>query len=163
MQGQTQFWFQMGVRRRVERELFGLWQKEIFVRDSDFSLNPRKTTDLKANSAATSNCRGVKESGASRAQQQTGQARLLGVTGNTPVMAVTTKQQLVCEGAHIAQEHVERNTAVEVLQLHHVGGMKSTGSTVQGYLSSGTAVDLTWLLVCERCEAAVCYSCTSRT
>ena len=57
----------------------------------------------------------------------------------------------------IAQEHVKRNAAVKVLQLHHVGGMTRTGSTVPGCLSPGTAVDLTWLLVCERCEAAVCY------
>ena len=48
----------------------------------------------------------------------------------------------VCEGASIAQEHVERNTAVKVLQLPHVGGKQSTGSTMQGCLSPGSAVDL---------------------
>ena len=103
MQGQTQFWFQMGVRRRVERVFFGLWQKEIFVRDSDFSLNPRKTTDLKANSTATSNYGGVEESGASRAQQQTGQVRLLGVTGNTPVS--TAVKKWCCSGIHFGERH----------------------------------------------------------
>ena len=61
-------------------------------------------------------------------------------------MAATTSN-FVYESASIAQKHVERNAAVKVLQLHHVGGMKSTGSTVQGCLSPGTTVDLTWLLV----------------
>ena len=171
--------------RRAERELFG--------RDSDFSFNPQKYANFKTNSTAASSYRGVGESGASHAQQQTGQVRLPGVTGNTPVpsavnnngaalastsvnvagrqdsqssssqaMAATTSN-FVHEDANIAQEHVERNAAVKVLQLHHVGGMQSTGSTMQGCLSTGTAVDLTWLLVCVRCEAAVCYSsCTSR-
>ena len=74
-----------------------------------------------------------------------------------------TPNYFVYEDASTAQEHVERNAAVKVLQLHHVGGMKNTGSMMQGCLSDGTAVDLTWLLVvCVRCEAAVCYSCTSR-
>ena len=131
----------------------------------------------------------MEESGASRAQKQTCQVRLPGVTGNTPaptavnnngaalasasvnvmgaqgiplsssqVMAATTRN-FVYEGA---QKHVERNTGVKVLQLHHVGGIKSAGSTVQGCLSPGTAVDLTWLLVCVRYEVAVCSSCTSR-
>ena len=46
-----------------------------------------------------------------------------------------------------------------MLQLHRVGaGMKSTGSTVQGCMSPGTAVDLIWLLVCVRCEVAVSYN-----
>ena len=72
--------------------------------------------------------------------------------------------KFVYAGTSIAQEHVEPKAAVEVLQLHHVGGMKSSGSTVQKRLSPGTttAVDLTWLLVCVRCEAAVCYSVVSR-
>ena len=50
---------------------------------------------------------------------------------------------------------MERDVAVKVLQLHDVGGMQSAGSTVQGCLSPGTAaaVELTWLLVCVRCEA----------
>ena len=169
-------------------------------RFSVFSLNPRKPQitlliilTLKANSTATSNYRGVEESGATPAKQQTGQVRLPGVTGNTPAptaavkyysaalasasanviggqgtlpsssqaMAVTTSN-FVCEAACIAQEYVEQNAEVEVLQLHYVGGMKSTGSTVRGC----NAVHLTWLLVvCVRCEAAVCchiYSCTSR-
>ena len=61
----------------------------------------------------------------------------------------------VYEGASIApQEHVK-----VVLQLHYVGGMQSTGSTVQGCVSPCLpvlhAVDLTWLLVCVRCEAAI--------
>ena len=63
-------------------------------------------------------------------------------------MAATTSY-FVYEGASIAEEHVERDAAVKVLlQLHHVGGMQSTGSMVWGCLSPGTAVDLTWLLVC---------------
>ena len=133
----------------------------------------------------------MKESGASRAQQ-TCHVRLSGVTGNTPppiavnnngaalasasvnVMGgqdtlpsssqamATTTSNFVYEGASIAQEHVERNAAIKVLQAHHVGGIKSTRSTVQGCLSPGAAVDLTWLLVCERCEAAVCYRGTSQ-
>ena len=37
-------------------------------------------------------------------------------------MAATTCN-FVYEGANIAREHVERNAAVKVLQLHHVGGM----------------------------------------
>ena len=49
-------------------------------------------------------------------------------------MADTTSN-FVYEGASIAQEHVERDAAVKVLQLHHVGGMQSTGSTVQGCMS----------------------------
>ena len=52
-------------------------------------------------------------------------------------------------------------TVLKGLQLHHVGGMQSNtglrcrdvGLPVFRY----TAVDLTWLLVCVRCEAAVCY------
>ena len=86
---------------------------------------------------------------------------VMGVQGtmafSRQAMAATTTSYFVYEAASIAQEHVERDTAVEVLQLHHVGGMQSTGSTVQGYLSPGTAVDLTWLLVCVRFEADVCY------
>ena len=130
----------------------------------------------------------MEESGASRAQQQTVQVRLPGVTGNTPAptavnnntggaalasvsvnvmvgqdtqpsssqaMAATISN-FVDEGASVAQEHEEPNAVVKVLQLNHVGGMKSTGSTLQGCLSPGNAVDLTW------CEAAVCLSCTSR-
>ena len=84
---------------------------------------------------------------------------------SSQAMAATTSYYyFVYKGASIAQEHIERDAAVKVLQLHHVGGMKNTGSTVQGCLSPGIAVGLTWLLVCERCEAAVCYSnsCTSR-
>ena len=54
-----------------------------------------------------------------------------------------TASNFVHEGASLAQEHVERDAAVKVLQLHHVGGMKSTRSTVQGCLSPGTVVDLT--------------------
>ena len=73
-----------------------------------------------------------------------------------------TTSNFVYEGTNIAQEHVKREAAVKVLQLHHVGGMKSIVSTMQRCLSPGTRVDLTWLLVCERCEAAVGYSCTSR-
>ena len=46
-----------------------------------------------------------------------------------------TPSNFVSEGGSIAQEHVERNAAVKVLQLHHVGGMQSTGSTVQGCMS----------------------------
>ena len=130
-----------------------------------FLLNPRKNTNLKAKSTATSNYRGVEESGASRAQQQIGQIRFPGVTENTPApiavnndgtalasvsvnfmggqgplsssresMAATTSN-FVYEGASIAQEHVEREAVVKVLQLHHVGGMQSTGSTVRGCLS----------------------------
>ena len=48
-------------------------------------------------------------------------------------MAATTSN-FVYEGASIAQEHVEGDAAVKVLQLHHVGGMQNTGSTVQGCL-----------------------------
>ena len=107
----------------------------------------------------------MEESGASRrAQQQTGQVRLPGVTGILPAptavnndgsalasvsvnvmggqgtlpssrqaMAATTSS-FVYEGVSIAQEHVERDAAVKVLQLHHVGDMQSTGPTVQGCL-----------------------------
>ena len=112
----------------------------------------------------------MEESGASRAQQQTGQVRLPGVTGNIPAptavnndgAALTsfsvnvmggqgtlpssrqamadTISNFVYEGASIAQEHVERDAAVKVLQLHHVGGMQSTRSTVQGCLSPGLPV-----------------------
>ena len=74
--------------------------------------------------------------------------------------AVTTSN-FVFEGASLAQEHVQRNTAVKVLQLHHVGGMKSTRSMVQGRLSPGTVVDLTWLFMYSKCEAAVCSSCST--
>ena len=49
-------------------------------------------------------------------------------------MAATTSN-FVYEGASIAQEHVEGDAAVKVLQLHHVGGTQNTGSTVQGCLS----------------------------
>ena len=49
-------------------------------------------------------------------------------------MAATTSN-FVYEGVNIAQEHVERDVAVKVLQLHHVGDMQSIGSTVQGCLS----------------------------
>ena len=51
-----------------------------------------------------------------------------------------TISNFVYEGAGIAQEHVKRDAAVKVLQLHHVGGMQSTGSTVQGCLSPGLPV-----------------------
>ena len=170
---QTQFWFQKSVRR-AQSELFGLRQQDTFVRDSDFSLHPRKTTNLEANSTATSDYGGIEESKASRASQQTGQGQLPGVTGNTPVstarnnfsaalaslsvnvtgrpgtrpssrqaMASTT-HGFVYEGASsVAQEHVERDASVEVLQLHHVGGMQSTcGAGISVFRSSGTAVDL---------------------
>ena len=80
---------------------------------------------------------------------------------SSQAMAATTSN-FFYEGASISQEHVERNAALKVLQLHHVGDMKSTVSMVQECLFPGSAVDLTWLLVCERCDAAVCYSCTSR-
>ena len=80
---------------------------------------------------------------------------------SSQAMAATTSN-FVYEGASIAKEHVERNTAVKVLQLRHVGGTKNTGSTVQGCLPTGPADDLAWLLVCVRYEAAVCYSCISR-
>ena len=53
-----------------------------------------------------------------------------------------TASNFAHEGASIAQKDVERNAAVKVRQLHRVGGMKSTGSTVQGCVSPGTAVDL---------------------
>ena len=72
-----------------------------------------------------------------------------------------TSSNVVYEAASIAQEHVEQNAEVKVLLLHHIGGMKSTGSTAQGC----NAVHLAWLLVCVRCQAAVCcyiYGCTSR-
>ena len=62
---------------------------------------------------------------------------------------------LLCENSinqSIINQYVERNAAVKVLQLHQVGGMKSTGTMVQGCLSPGTAFDLTRLLVCVRCE-----------
>ena len=98
----------------------------------------------------------MEESGASRAQQQTDQVRLPGVTGNAPAptavnndgAALTpisvnvmrgqgpmlfsrqamaaTTSNFVYEGASIAQEHVKRDVPVKVLQLHHVGGMPST-------------------------------------
>ena len=45
-------------------------------------------------------------------------------------MAATTSNS-VYEGASIAQEH----TAVKVLKLHHVDGIQTTGSTVQGCMS----------------------------
>ena len=81
---------------------------------------------------------------------------------SSQAMAATTNN-FVYEGASIAQEYVERNAAGKVLKLHHVGGMKSTGSKVQGCLSHGTTTtDLTWLLVCVRCEVAACSICTSR-
>ena len=51
-----------------------------------------------------------------------------------------TTSNFVYEGGSIAQEHVERDAAVKVLQLHHVGGMQSTGSTVQGCLSPGLPI-----------------------
>ena len=95
----------------------------------------------------------MEESGALRAQQQTGQVGLPGVTGN--ILAPTasnnngaalasasvnvmgaqdtlpsssqataaTTRNFVYEGASIAPEHVERNAVVKLLQLHHVGGM----------------------------------------
>ena len=37
--------------------------------------------------------------------------------------------------SRIAQEHEERDAAVKMLQLYHVGGMQRIGSTVQGSLS----------------------------
>ena len=43
--------------------------------------------------------------------------------------------------------------AFDEKQKHLVG---DAGASVS--LSSGTVVDLTWPLVCVRCEAAVCYS-----
>ena len=108
----------------------------------------------------------MEESGASRAQQQIGQIRFPGATGTTPAptavnnygtalasvsvnvmgggrpsaifwqgMAATTSN-FVYEGASIAQEHVERDAVVKVLQLYHVGGMQTTGgSTERGCLS----------------------------
>ena len=47
-----------------------------------------------------------------------------------------TTSNFVYEGTSIAQEHIERDGAVKALQLNHVGGMPSTGSTVQAWLSS---------------------------
>ena len=85
---------------------------------------------------------------------------VIGGQGTLPsssqAVAATTSN-FVYEAASIAQEHVEHNAEVKVLQLHHVGGMKSTGSTVQGCLSPGTttAIEFIWLLVCEKCKAAV--------
>ena len=96
----------------------------------------------------------MEECGASRANQQTGQVWLARGTGKTPAptavnnngsalasasvnvmggqgtlpsssQAMTaTTSNFVYEGASIAQEHVERNVAVRVLQLHHVSGIK---------------------------------------
>ena len=89
----------------------------------------------------------MKDRGASRAQQQTGQVRLPGVTGNIPASTavnndgvalasvsvndiegqgtlpssrhamVATTSNFVYEGASIVQEHVERDAAVKVLCL----------------------------------------------
>ena len=51
---------------------------------------------------------------------------IMGGQGTMPssrqAMAATTSN-FVYEGESIAQEHVERDAAVKVLQLHHVGGM----------------------------------------
>ena len=102
----------------------------------------------------------MEENGAPRAQQQTGQVWLPGITVNTPAptaaindngaalasvsvnvmggqgtlpysrqaIAATTSN-FVYQGASIAQEHVKE------LQLPYVGGMQSTGSTVQRCMS----------------------------
>ena len=102
------------------------------------------------------------ETGALRAQQQTGQVRLPGVTGNNPAAAAVNntgvalasvssnvswrdkalsailQQQLTTtlfSKASIAQEHAERDAAV-----NHVNGMQSTGSTVQRRLSRSLPV-----------------------
>ena len=63
---------------------------------------------------------------------------VIGGQGTMPssrqAMAATTSNS-VYEGASIALEHVERDVALKVPQLHHAGAMQSTGSTVQGFLS----------------------------
>ena len=51
-----------------------------------------------------------------------------------------TTSNFVYEGASITQEHVERDAAVKVLQLHRVGGMQNTESTVPGCLSPSLPV-----------------------
>ena len=81
----------------------------------------------------------MEKNGASRAQRQTGQFRSPGLTGNTPApkqgeRSFTCSANFVYENEGIAQDHVERIAGGKMLQLHHVGGMQSTGSTVQGYL-----------------------------
>ena len=103
----------------------------------------------------------MEKNGASRAQQQTGQIRLPGVTGNTPAPTAgnnigaalpsvslnviggqgtlpSSRQAMqIClrDKASIAQDHVERDAAAKMLQLYHVGGMQNLGSTAQGCLS----------------------------
>ena len=107
----------------------------------------------------------MEKNGASRAQQQTGQIRLPGVTGNTPAPTAgnnigaalpsvslnviggqgnlpssrqamaTTTSSSVYEIKRVSQDHVERDAAAKMLHLYHVGGMQSLGSTAQGCLS----------------------------
>ena len=114
-------------------------------------------------------------SGASRAQQQTGQIRLRGVTGNTSLptavnsnsaalvsvssvnamggqgtlpssrqaMTAATSSNFAYKGASIAQEHVVGATCRRHAEF------RDDGAGMYVSLSSGTTVDLTWLLVCE--------------
>ena len=137
------------------------------MEESRASRAPSQTGQVRLSSVAgnTPALTAVNNNGAALASVSMNVMRGQGtVPPTSQAMAATTSYYFVYEGASIAQEHIERDAAVKVLQLHHVGGMQNTGSTVQGCLSPGIAVGLTWLLVCERCEAAVCYSnsCTSR-
>ena len=78
---------------------------------------------LKANITATSNYRGVEESGASHAEQQTGQVRLPGVTGNTPApnaannngAALATASRNVMGGQATSTVPIEKPEALNAL------------------------------------------------
>ena len=107
----------------------------------------------------------MEESGASRAQQQVGQVRLPGVTGSAPAptaannngaalasvsvnvmggqgtmpssrqaMAATTSYTLFTK-ARVSLRSMWNRMPRLKCQQHNIGGMESTGSTVQGCLS----------------------------
>ena len=169
---------------------------------------------LKKTTAPLTNYRGVmEESGASHAQQQTGNVRLPGVTGNTPAStavrvpgvtgntpaptavrlpgvtgnttAPTTTTTVNNNGAdalrsvsvnvmggrgtlisskqatpattNFARESRDtRSPMAAALAFDQTHKHLIVGAGTSVSLSSGTAVDLTWPLVCVRCEAAVC-------
>ena len=46
-----------------------------------------------------------------------------GTLPSSSLAMAATSSNFVYEGASIAQEHVQRNAAVKMLQLHYVGGI----------------------------------------
>ena len=148
-------------------------RRTIFL--TDFSLDPRKTTsNLKANSIATSNYRGMEGGGASLAQQQTDQVRLRGVTGNNPLPTAANSNSAAL--AFVLVNAIEEQDTLpssrqamaatttsnfaykgaSIAQEHVVGALcrrhaefRDDGAGMYVSLPSGTTVDLTWLLVCE--------------